>query len=367
MKQTVLISGGSIAGLTLAYWLNKFGYKVTVVEMAKGLRKGGSPVDVRGEAFSVAKDMGILEKIKAKEFLHADEIVNATNETVALFAINNQAEYKGDIEIHREDLAMILFENIAKDEVEFLFDNRIENLVQHENNIEVIFKNEDCRTFDFVFGADGTHSNVRKLVFGVEENFSIFFGAYFAFSEAPNIKLNKPNSSVLYKEIGNTALIYSFEKGTNAGFIFSSHKLHYDYKNHEQHKQILRTRFENNNAWKIPEILDTLLHSDNLYFDEVCQIRMDTWSKGRVALVGDAAYTASFLTGMGTSLAMQGATVLAKELYASNNNHETAFSKYFETYKPFVDSIQARIHRGLSFWFPKTEEELQTAINRFKQ
>jgi len=94
---------------------------------------------------------------------------------------------------------------------------------------------------------------------------------------------------------------------------------------------------------------------------------MDTWSKGRVALVGDAAYTASFLTGMGTSLAMQGATVLAKELQSSNNDYMIAFSKYFETFKPYSENIQARINRGLSFWFPQTEEELQAAIDRFKR
>ncbi|MBB6112428.1 2-polyprenyl-6-methoxyphenol hydroxylase [Mucilaginibacter lappiensis] len=366
MKNQVLISGASIAGLTLAYWLNRYGYQVTLIEITKGLRRGGSPIDVRGDALNVAEKMGILGKIKAKELIHTDEIVNAKNETLVNFAINAQAEYHGDIEIHRDDLVDILFENIPANEVEFLFESRIEKLIQHEDKVEVTLKGAGSRNFDFVFGADGTHSTVRKLVFGDEENYSKFFGAYFAFVEAPNIKPNKPNSGVLYQEPGKMAALYPFKKTVNALLVFRSPKLDWDYRNDEQHKQILKDNFKNN-SWKIPEILDTMLHSDNLYFDEVCQIHMPTWSKGRVAVVGDAAHTTSFPTGMGTSLAMQGASILAQELQASKGDYKSAFSKYYESYKPFVESIQARIVRGLNFSVPETEEGIQETIKRFKQ
>ncbi len=366
MKHTVLISGVSIAGLSLTYWLNKFGYKVTLVEMAKGLRRGGSPIDVRGEALDVAKQMGILEKIKEKELIHTNEIVNTKNETLVTFNLNKQTEYEGDIEIYREDLAQILFENIPKaNDVEFLFDNRVVSLVQDLDKVKVTFKNGENRKFEFVFGADGTHSGIRKLVFGNEDDYKVFFGAYFAIVETPNIK-NKPNTVTLYQEIGKMAAFYPLKNGVNAFIEFRSPKLNYDYKNHDQHKQILQENFKNS-SWRIPEIINAMVQSENLYFDEVCQIHMDTWSKGRVALVGDAAHTTSFHTGMGTSLAMQGATMLAKELQASNGDYESAFAKYYETYKPFVESIQARIERGLNFLLPETQEGIDAVINRFKQ
>lgn len=365
MKKAALISGASIAGLTLAYWLNRYGYKVTIVEITRGLRRGGSPIDVRGEALNVAKEMGILEKIKAKEFIHTDEIVNAKNETIVAFSLNAQAEYLGDIEIHRDDLVDILYESIPTNEVEFLFENRIEKIIQHDNKVEVTFKTSDRRNFDFVFGADGTHSGVRKLVFGDEENYSKFFGEYFAIVEAPNIKPNKPNSGAIYNEPKRMAAFYPFKNAVNAFLVFRSPKLNYDYRNQEQHKQILKENFKNS-SWKIPEILDVMLHSDNLYFDEVCQIHMDTWSKGRVALVGDAAHAASFHTGMGTSLAMEGATILAKELH-SNADYKTAFVKYYELHKPYVETIQARITRGQNYLVPETEEGIQEAYKRFQQ
>lgn len=365
MKEQVLISGGSIAGLTLAYWLNKFGYKVTLVEMAKGLRRGGSPIDVRGEALEVAKEMGILEKIKAAEFVHTDEIVNAKNETIVAFSLNAQSEYLGDIEIHRDDLTDILYETIPTNEMKFLFENSIEKLVQREDKVEVTFKNNEHQNFDLVFGADGTHSTVRKMAFGNEENYSRFFGEYFAFAEAPNIKPDKPDSGTIYNEPGKMAALYPFKNAVNALLVFRSPKLNWDYRNHEQHKQILKDTFKNS-SWKIPEILDAMLHANNLYFDEVCQIHMPSWTKGRIALVGDAAHAASFHTGMGTSLAMQGAAVLAKALH-SYKDHKKAFTAYSDVYKPYVESVQARITRGMNFLVPETEEGIQEAYKRFKK
>ena len=364
MEKHVLISGGSIAGLSLAYWLNLYGYKVTIVEITKGLRRGGSPIDVRGDALGAAKEMGILEKIKAKEFIHTDEIVNAQNETIVDFSLNAQTEYLGDIEIHRDDLVDILYDNIPLNEVEFLFENRLQKLIQHENEVEVNFKNGEIRNFDFVFGADGAHSAVRKFAFGNEENYSRFFGEYFAIVEVPGIKPNRPNSAAIYNEPGKMAAIYPFKNAVNAFVVFRSPKLDYDYRNDEQYKQILKDNFKNS-SWKIPEIIDAMLRSDNLYFDEVSQIHMPTWTKGRVALVGDAAHAASH-TGMGTSMAMQGATILAQALHLSNGDYKSAFTKYYESYKPIVENVQARITRGMKYLVPETEEGIQESYERFK-
>ncbi|QES88432.1 FAD-dependent monooxygenase [Rhizosphaericola mali] len=364
MKKQVLISGASVAGLSLAYWLNKFDFEVTVVEISKSLRRGGSPIDVRGEALNVAKEMGILEKIKAKEFIHQDEIVNAHNETIVSFSLNDQPEYRGDIEIHRDDLVDILFENIPKDQVHFLFGNRIGTLVQSDTNVDVTLKNGETLSFDFVFGADGTHSAVRKLAFGKEENYSQFFNEYFAIIEAPDVKPNHPNGGAMYNEPGKMVGLYPFKNGVNAFLVFSSPKLDWDYKNQAQQKQIIKEHFQNG-KWRIPEILNALDKVEHIYFDEVCQIHMSSWTTGRVALLGDAAHAASFHTGMGTSLAMQGATLLAQKLHEIED-YQQAFTAYNESFRPFVESIQAKITRGMKYLVPQTEEDIQEAYKRFK-
>lgn len=365
MKKQVLISGASFAGLTLAYWLNKFEYQVTIVELGKNLRKGGSPIDVRGEALDLVKEMGIYEQIKAGEFIHTDEIVNARDETLTTFSINALPEYRGDIEIHRGDLIDIVYDMVPKNGVDILFGNGIATLIQHEDRVEITFENGERRNFDFVFGADGTHSAVRKLVFGPEEDFKKFFGVYFAFAEANNIQTGRPkNTGIVYRELGKQAVIYQFKDAANAILLFRAPKQDWNYRDHEQQKQILKHYFAGNTNWKIPEILDTMLHSDNLYFDEACQIHMPTWTKGRVALVGDAAHAPSFFTGMGTSLALRGATLLAKELH-NEPDYATAFKNYEEKFKPFAESIQSRINRGLKIQLPESEEELQASIERW--
>ncbi len=147
---------------------------------------------------------------------------------------------------------------------------------------------------------------------------------------------------------------------------FRSPQLNWDYRNHEQNKEIVKDNFKNS-SWRIPEILDTMLHSDNLYFDEVCQIHMPTWTKGRVALVGDAAHTTSFPTGMGTSLAIQGATILVKALLAASGDYNSTFTKYSDSFKPYVESVQARIVCGINNLIPETEEAIQEAYKRFKK
>src|SRR5690625_5146251 len=119
MNKKVLISGASIAGLTLGYWLNYYGYKVSIVEISKGLRKGGTPIDVRGGAVAIAEKMGILKAIKELECRSVMELVDAKNETIVDFSINNQPEYKGDIEISRDDLVNILYEQLPKEDIKF--------------------------------------------------------------------------------------------------------------------------------------------------------------------------------------------------------------------------------------------------------
>lgn len=363
MKKQVLISGASFAGLTLAYWLNKFGYEVTVVELGNDLRTGGSPIDVRGKALDIAREMGIYDQIKANEFVHTDEIVDAEGKTLAHFAINTLPEYLGDIEIHRGDLVEIIYDAIPKDQVNIMFGNSITTLIQHHDCVKVCFEKGGDKTYDLVFGADGTHSTVRKLVFGPEDDYKKFLGVYFAFAAADHIETGRPKSTgMVYRELGKQAVIFQFKNAANAILVFRAPKLNWDYRDHDRPKQILKDYFGGNENWKLPEILEAMLAADDLYFDEACQIKMPSWTKGRVGLIGDAAYAPSFFTGMGTSLAMQGATMLAKELHR-NEDHQIAFEKYNHGFRPFVESVQARVDASLKVQLPETEEELQASFS----
>jgi 2-polyprenyl-6-methoxyphenol hydroxylase-like FAD-dependent oxidoreductase len=353
MKKTVLISGAGIAGLTMAYWLNYYGYSVTVAEVASGLRKGGAAIDVRGEALNVAERMHILDKIKAKKITTAVEFVDAENNCLAAIKNFGEDESGRDIELNRDHLIEIIYE-AATTGVEYLFNNRIKAINQVNEKVSVIFDKEQPRDFDFVFGADGVHSTVRKLVFGEESLFNHFFGAYFAILKADET-LGKLNRGQLYNLPNKMA---ATSDNGNSFVLFRSPKLDYNYQNGTAYKKILMEAFAGC-GWKVPDILKAMTNSENLYFDEVCQIKMLSWTKGRIALIGDAAYCSGFPTGMGTSLAMQGATILADELAASNSDYNVAFSKYNNVFRPFVETIQATITNGLGFLVPETEEKIK--------
>ncbi len=353
MNKTVLISGASIAGLTMAYWLNRYGYKVTVVETAAGLRKGGAAIDVRGEALGIAERMGILDKIKAKKITTSVEFVDADNNCLATLKNFGEDNLKQDIELNRDDLIEIIYEAATTD-VEYLFNNRIETINQQNDKVSVAFENRVQRNFDFVFGADGVHSSVRKLVFGNEALFNHFFGAYFAILKVEE-RLGKLNRGQLFN-LPNK-LVATSDSG-NSFVLFRSPKLEYDYRNDEECKKILMENFAGC-GWKTNDIIEAMTNSENLYFDEVCQIKMPSWTKGRVALIGDAAHCSGFPTGMGTSLAMQGATILAEELIASDSDYDLAFFKYNSALHPVVEAVQTTIVSGLDFLVPKTEEAIK--------
>ncbi len=351
MRKTALVSGASIAGLTMAYWLNRYGFKVTVVEISAGLKLGGSPIDIRGEALDAVKRMGILEKIQEVSLITTIEFVNAQNECVGTLSGLGKDDSGQDIEIHRNQLIQIIREAASTD-IEYLFSNTIETVDQDGEKVMVTFKDGQTRNFDFLFGADGVHSNVRKLVFGAEENFNYFCGAYFAVLNADE-HIEGQNAGIMYNMPNKMAGISS--KG-NTILLFRSPKLDYDYRNTTQHKQIHTAHFSGE-GWEIPDILKTMTDSDRLYFDEICQIKMSSWIKGRIALIGDAAHCAGFPTGMGSSLAIQGATILADAM-VENDDYPTVFQKYNDTFRPVAEQAQSFVYAGLSFLLPETQEAI---------
>src|SRR5438876_9271177 len=177
----ILISGASIAGPTLAYWLKRYGFTPTVIERVPQLREGGYPVDVRFEAVQVAKLMGIWPRLQQeKTTIEEMSFVNERNQRIS--RVNIQAVPKAlgvdVVEIMRGDLARTLYE-LTKDEVEYCFGDSIQELKQDEEGVDVTFERGGSRRFDLVVGADGLHSIVRTLVFGDEAQFERYCGYHF--------------------------------------------------------------------------------------------------------------------------------------------------------------------------------------------
>lgn len=356
--KSVLISGASIAGLTMAYWMEHYGYEVTVVEIGAEPRRGGSPIDVRGEALDCARRMGIIDEIKAAKLpTKGLKFMNEQDQVQGIMLVEEiGALTSDDTEIRRDDLVDILYAKV-KDSITYKFSNRIIKLEENAENIKVTFKDETRDTYDFVIGADGIHSGVRKLKFGEEEQFLHFLNYYFSVFTVDG-SLGEYNYAHMFNTPDNMATIYFYNTASADTLLAfrASHEITIDRYNVQEQKQIVIDAFKGI-GWKVPQLLEELKKTDNFYLDQGCQIKMPAWTSGRVALIGDAGYAPAFPTGMGSTLAMHGATVLADAM-AENDDHEKAFKLYNETFRPVVEKLQATVYDGISFVMPDTEEKI---------
>jgi 2-polyprenyl-6-methoxyphenol hydroxylase-like FAD-dependent oxidoreductase len=341
-EKSVLISGASIAGLSTAWWMNKLGYKVTVIEVANEPRTAGAAVDIRGNAADIVKRMGIFELLKANR-LHVEmvEFKNADDVTEGSLLLNSgDAELPDDdIEIERDIFMGVLFNNL-KNNVEFIFNNSITMLNETADDIQVTFKNGLQRAFDMVLGCDGMHSGVRKIWFGEEAEYAHFLGAYFSITIV-NKLLVQQKTMQMYNVPDKVIMVNAYKNKTDVIFCFNSEKqIAYDYRDSLQQRTIILEQFAGE-GWRTAELLEEIRQANNFYFDKFCQIKMPWWTKGRVALVGDSGYCASPAAGMGASLSVIGAWALADALQKNNYNFELAFQEYNKNLRPFIEEVQA--------------------------
>ena len=359
-NRKVLISGASFAGLTTAYWMSLMGYKVTVVEIGHQLKMGGTLVDIKENTVDIVKRMGLYEKIKANrlklelwEFKNADDV---TGHTIPLKQPSEKLP-DNEFEIERDTLLNILFDTICKD-VEFIFSNRITALDETKDSIKVTFKDGSQSIYDLVFGCDGIHSAVRKIWFGNEAEYSHFLGQYFSITTV-NKLLIKQNTLQMYGVPNKSIILNAYNNKTDIVFSFRPEKeIPYDFRNQEQQKIIVLEQFEGG-SWRTEELLKEVMNSKTFYFDKFCQIKMPSWTKGRVALVGDAGYSASPAAGMGGSLAIIGATALADALKKHKGNYELAFDDYNKELRPFIEDVQTGAESMLEVLLSRTKEAVR--------
>jgi 2-polyprenyl-6-methoxyphenol hydroxylase-like FAD-dependent oxidoreductase len=355
-NKNILISGAGIAGTSLAFWLKKFGFNPTIIEIAPKIREGGYAIDFMGAGFDVAEKMGILpalEKVDMdiSKLVFVDENnkeKGSMNYRKIKKLMNNRA-----FTLLRSDLAKVIYNSLDKD-TEIIFGNNIDKIEQDDEKVIVTFQNGLVRTFDLLVGADGLHSNVRNLIFGSQTQFEKYYGYYTSSFTIDNFSYEGSAFSmynVPYKQVA----IYSYSGNkTFTFFIFTSpEKLSYEHHDISKQKQILKTEFMNS-GWKCLELLSKIDSTKDFYFDSVSQIKMENWSKGRVTLVGDACYCPSLLSGKGSTLAMVGAYVLAGELKQAKGNYKTAFEQYQTIFKPFMEKKQKSAKSFAKSFVPKS-------------
>jgi 2-polyprenyl-6-methoxyphenol hydroxylase-like FAD-dependent oxidoreductase len=359
--RTALISGAGIAGATAAFWLQRAGYDVTVVERARSARKGGQTVDLRGAGRDVARRMGVYDEVVARS-VHQRGIANVDDAgtiraTMGVEAFGGNGIIS-EVEILRGDLADVLLEAV-QDRIQIIWDDSVTAIADGPTGVTVEFERSRAARFDLVVGADGSHSTVRRLAFGPESEFVRPLGAYqawFTTQDTPDLDnwyqmFRAPGGLVASLRPGRlpgeakASLCFRADPGTDPGI---------DRRDTDAVRRLMRQRFAGITGWKVPWLLDALDTAPDVTFDSMDQVRMDSWTRGRVALIGDAACAPGAVTGMGTSLALVGAYVLAGDLQRAGGDHTAAFRGYEQIMRPYVDQAQELPPGGIGGYAPRS-------------
>ena len=345
----VLISGAGVAGLMTAHWLRRYGFNPTIVERADSLVVGGYKIDVRGTALEVLRRTGIHEDvIAASTHMQGAMLVDREGNVIGNMSGDEFGHRVGqDLEIVRGTLCQILMSRTM--DVETIFGDSLASIVQSADGAAVTFGEGGTRTFDLVIGADGLHSNVRQKVFGDEAQFLHNLGMYLCVFSIPNY-MNLDRVEVQYAEVGRVAAVWSTRDDVTAKacFGFAAPAFSIDLHDRDQQEQALRTVYDGI-QWEVPRLLELMPEAADWYFDTAAQIDMSAWTRDRVALVGDAAYCASPMSGQGSSLALVGAYVLAGELAATPDDRQAAFAEYHRAMRPFVSVNQQLGRQSAAF------------------
>ena len=349
----ILISGASVAGPALAYWLVRAGCKATIVERAPNLRTAGQGIDIRDAARDVVKRMGIFDRIRDRSS-HEEGImvVDDKNHPFASFGVDpsgNGDSFTSDVEILRGELAQILFD-VTKDDVSYIFGDMVESLEESEKEVRVKFTNgTPSMAFDLVVAADGLGSKIRDMAFGNDNSHIRSLNAYVSYFSVPPSESDTKWARVHGLNKGRSMVVRPDNLDRTRAFVNVV-----AYKDSDERlprfakamrdgvsaqKTMVQGLFEDA-GWESSRILKGMRESDDFYMQHVAQVRLNRWSSGHVTVVGDAGYAPSPFTGMGTSVAFIGAYILAGEISRQPENIPAALESYERVLRPYVESIQ---------------------------
>jgi 2-polyprenyl-6-methoxyphenol hydroxylase-like FAD-dependent oxidoreductase len=331
------------------------GHDVTLIETAPRFRTGGYVIDFWGLGYRIAQKMGIEKEVREAGY-QVQELrsVDGKGRAAASLTVDPIREVTGGLytSVARGDLAAAIYRTVETD-IETMYSDSITAIEGRTDCLAVTFENSAPRVFDMVVGADGLHSNVRNLVFGPESSFEHYLGCQVAAcvldGYRPRDELTYVTHNLPGRQIGRFALDGD---RTLVLFIFRSSTPDIP-DTPELCKKLLRSQFGDGD-WECAQILDALDGVDDLYFDVVSQVRLERWTSGRVALIGDAAACVSLLAGEGTGLAMVEAYVLAGELARANGNISEACIAYDSLLHGFLEEKQRGAMRFISFFAART-------------
>ena len=356
-NRKILVSGAGIAGPTLAYWLLRWGFEPTLIDRAPSPRPGGYMIDFWGLGYDVAERMDLLPMLLSDGY-RIDELQLVDTHGAKIGGLDGRifrsATDNRLVSLLRADLARRLYATV-EGKVETMFSDNVRTLSEHDDGVEVTFECSKPRRFDLVVGADGLHSAVRLAAFGQTGAYERYLGYCAAAFSVAGYPYRNEGAYVSYGVPRRQATRYSLRDGRTGFLLVFAEPSRQAAAHHDtlSDKAAVRRAFDGV-GWECGEILDAMSGAEEFYFDSVSQVRMDRWSRGRIALVGDSCFCPSLLAGEGAAFAMAGSYLLAGELKAALGDYERAFRRYQAQFKTFIDAKQKKAESFAAWFTPKT-------------
>jgi 2-polyprenyl-6-methoxyphenol hydroxylase-like FAD-dependent oxidoreductase len=352
----ILVAGGGVAGQALAFWLTRGGHRVTVVERFPALRASGAQVDLRGQGIEAVERMGLLETVRGQLVDEAGvAFIDSLGRPKATIMANTSGRGRqtltSEYEIMRGDLVRILHE-AAKNDAEYVFDKSVDGFDQDADRVTVNFSDGTSGAYDLLIGADGEGSRIRRAL--LPEGFDPYWrvGIHMAYWFVPRIASDTGIRDT-YMVPGGRQIMRRSHNATETQVYFvmreeSAEASAIHRAPVEQQQEFWADRFRDA-GWQTDRFVEGMKDSPFFYSQEIAQVRIDNWSKGRVVLAGDAAHCASPYSGMGISGGLVGAYVLAGEINRHTDDLPAALANYERVLRPFVVEIQGEVNPRILF------------------
>ncbi|MDP4333668.1 FAD-dependent monooxygenase [Curtobacterium sp. A7_M15] len=352
-QRAAIVSGASIAGLSVAYWLRRTGWRVTVVERADSFRDGGQNVDVRGVARDVLRRMGIFDAVKAKNTTETGTVlVDSLGKVTAELPSDGTDGATAELEVLRGDLARVVLDHLPEG-VEFVYGQSIVAVDDRDDAVTVRLSDGRTLDADLLVVAEGVRSSTRRLLFTGDEVEERDLDVTMVFGTIPRTDGDDDRWRWHNAVGGRQVHLRPDPYGTIRAILAYSPGGDLLGRPRPEMLAAVRERYDGA-AWEAPRILDALETSDDVYVDQLQQVRMRTWHRGRVVMAGDAAWCVTPMGGGGASLALTAGYVLAAELAASADDQPAALTAYETWMRPLVDDVQ-QLPRGITaFAYPQT-------------
>ncbi|HEX5130891.1 MAG TPA: FAD-binding domain [Candidatus Krumholzibacteria bacterium] len=350
----IAINGAGIAGPALAYWLRRSGHEVLLIEEAASLRGGGYVIDFWGVGYDVAEKMGLIPDLRKLGYqVEEMRFVDDRNRRSGGFRTDVFNRMTGGrfTSLRRADVSATIYRTLEG--VETLFGDSIAAIEEHDGGVHIAFDHAPPRDVDLVVGADGLHSRVRELVFGPQERFEVSLGYHVVAFEVGGYRPRDERVYVSYALPGRQISRFAMrDDRTLFLIVFRDEYLAGENPATDAARRVAVSRIFHGTGWECDRILAAMERADDVYFDRVSQIRMESWAKGRTVLIGDAAACVSLLAGEGTGLALAEAYVLAGELHRARGDYATAFARYQDRMLPFLRDKQQSAAKFASSFAP---------------